>query len=179
MELRNRGAKLGILIQQARQAKGLSTRQLGAAIGTTHSYIHKLEAGWFQSISPENVQKSSGFWISTRRTSLLSPGTEYLRDCRTSPHICVPNMAMTCPMKRLPRSPVSLTTPKLNMATAAPLKMRLRTPTLEVRGDPACTDGPEGCRASEIAYVERGLPHCRGSGRAPSEVGWSRLPAVP
>src|ERR1700722_1896434 len=57
MEPRTRGAKLGVLVQQAREKKGLSTRQLGAAIGTTHSYIHKLEAGWFQSISPENVQK--------------------------------------------------------------------------------------------------------------------------
>ena len=46
MEPRTRGAKLGVLVQQAREKKGLSTRQLGAAIGTTHSYIHKLEAGF-------------------------------------------------------------------------------------------------------------------------------------
>lgn len=47
--------KLGRSIHEARQAKGLSTRKLAAAIGTTHSYIHKLEAGWFHSISPEHI----------------------------------------------------------------------------------------------------------------------------
>jgi len=56
METQSRGIKLGAVVHEAREAKGLSTRQLGAAIGTTHSYIHKLEAGWFQSISAENVQ---------------------------------------------------------------------------------------------------------------------------
>jgi transcriptional regulator with XRE-family HTH domain len=56
METRSRGIKLGAVVRKAREANGLSTRQLGAAIGTTHSYIHKLEAGWFQTISPENVQ---------------------------------------------------------------------------------------------------------------------------
>jgi transcriptional regulator with XRE-family HTH domain len=56
MEIRTKGARLGRTIREAREAKGLSTRQLGAEIGTTHSYIHKLEAGWFQAISPENIQ---------------------------------------------------------------------------------------------------------------------------
>jgi transcriptional regulator with XRE-family HTH domain len=56
METRDKGAKLGQVIRQAREAKGLSTRKLAEAIGTTHSYIHKLEAGWFGSISPENIQ---------------------------------------------------------------------------------------------------------------------------
>jgi len=56
MEIRKRGAKLGKLIKEAREAKGYSTRKLGEAIGSTHSYIAKLEAGWFQSISPENIQ---------------------------------------------------------------------------------------------------------------------------
>ena len=56
METRSRGAQLGATVRKAREAKALSTRKLAEAIGTTHSYIHKLEAGWFQSISPENVQ---------------------------------------------------------------------------------------------------------------------------
>lgn len=56
METRERGAKLGRVIRDAREAKGLSTRKLAEAIGTTHSYIHKVEAGWFQTISPENIQ---------------------------------------------------------------------------------------------------------------------------
>jgi transcriptional regulator with XRE-family HTH domain len=56
METRDKGAKLGEAVRQAREAKGLSTRGLAEAIGTTHSYIHKLEAGWFGSISPENIQ---------------------------------------------------------------------------------------------------------------------------
>ena len=60
METRTRGAKLGQVIRQAREAKGLSTRKLAEAIGTTHSYIHKLEAGWFQTISPEHVQALAG-----------------------------------------------------------------------------------------------------------------------
>src|SRR5487761_1170644 len=56
METRERGAKLGRVIREARESKGLSTRKLAEAIGTTHSYIHKVEAGWFQTISPENIQ---------------------------------------------------------------------------------------------------------------------------
>ena len=48
--------KLGTAIKQAREAKDISARELGRAIGTTHSYISKLEDGWFQSISPENLQ---------------------------------------------------------------------------------------------------------------------------
>ena len=59
METRTRGATLGRVIRAAREAKGLSTRKLAEEIGTTHSYIHKLEAGWFQSISPENIQALS------------------------------------------------------------------------------------------------------------------------
>lgn len=56
METRQKGSQLGQAVRQAREAKGLSTRKLAEAIGTTHSYIHKLEAGWFGSISPENIQ---------------------------------------------------------------------------------------------------------------------------
>lgn len=57
METHNRGAQLGAFVHAARERKGLSTRKLAEAIGTTHSYIHKLEAGWFQSISPENINR--------------------------------------------------------------------------------------------------------------------------
>lgn len=56
METRSKGIELGRVIRQAREAKDLSTRKLAEAIGTTHSYIFKLEAGWFQTISPENIQ---------------------------------------------------------------------------------------------------------------------------
>lgn len=59
METRSRSTKLGGTIREAREAKGLSTHKLAEAIGTTHSYIHKLEAGWFQTISPENIQALS------------------------------------------------------------------------------------------------------------------------
>jgi transcriptional regulator with XRE-family HTH domain len=56
METRSSGIELGAAVRAAREAKGLSTRKLAEIIGTTHSYIHKLEAGWFHSISPENIQ---------------------------------------------------------------------------------------------------------------------------
>ncbi|MBV9661872.1 MAG: helix-turn-helix transcriptional regulator [Acidimicrobiales bacterium] len=56
METTRNESPLGRTIREAREAKGLSTRALGLRIGTTHSYIHKLEAGWFRTISPENIQ---------------------------------------------------------------------------------------------------------------------------
>jgi transcriptional regulator with XRE-family HTH domain len=56
METRDKGAKLGEAVRLAREAKGMSRRGLAEAIGTTNSYINKLEAGWFQTISPANIQ---------------------------------------------------------------------------------------------------------------------------
>lgn len=59
METRDKGSELARVVREARAAKGLSTRKLAEEIGTTHSYIHKLEAGWFHSISPDNIQALS------------------------------------------------------------------------------------------------------------------------
>jgi transcriptional regulator with XRE-family HTH domain len=56
METTHKQNALGTTVHEAREAKGLSTRGLAEIIGTTHSYIHKLEAGWFRTISPENIQ---------------------------------------------------------------------------------------------------------------------------
>ena len=55
METQEKGRPLGRVVHDAREVKGLSTRKLAEEIGTTHSYIHKLEAGWFHSISPDHI----------------------------------------------------------------------------------------------------------------------------
>ncbi len=59
VERRIKNLPLGRSIRMAREAKRLSTNQLAEAIGSTHSYINKLEAGWFGAISPANVQALS------------------------------------------------------------------------------------------------------------------------
>ncbi len=49
-------SKLGVTVKAAREAKELSIRGLASTMGITPSYIHKLEAGVFGSISPEKIQ---------------------------------------------------------------------------------------------------------------------------
>ncbi len=51
----SRGERLGKAIQLARQRCGLSIRKLAEAAGVTHSYVAKVEAGRFQSVSPDNL----------------------------------------------------------------------------------------------------------------------------
>lgn len=50
-----RGTQLGKAIRAARMDRGLSIRKLAEAAGVTHSYVAKLEAGRFQSISPDHL----------------------------------------------------------------------------------------------------------------------------
>lgn len=50
-----RGTQLGRAIRLAREGRGLSIRKLAEAAGVTHSYVAKLEAGRFQSVSPDHL----------------------------------------------------------------------------------------------------------------------------
>ncbi len=55
MKSPTRGQQLGDAIRRARQARGLSIRRLAEMAGVTHSFIAKLEAGRFQTVSPDNL----------------------------------------------------------------------------------------------------------------------------
>ncbi len=55
METPTRGHRLGEAVHRARQARGLSIRKLAETAGVTHSFIARLEAGRFQTVSPDNL----------------------------------------------------------------------------------------------------------------------------
>jgi len=47
--------ELGRVLRQAREAKRFSARRLAAVAGVTHSFISKLEAAQFQTVSADNL----------------------------------------------------------------------------------------------------------------------------
>ena len=55
MEPHARGQRLGEAVRRAREERGLSIRKLADRTGVTHSFIAKLEAGRFQTVSPDNL----------------------------------------------------------------------------------------------------------------------------
>lgn len=55
MEPHTRGQRLGEAVRRAREERGLSIRKLADRAGVTHSFIAKLEAGRFQTVSPDNL----------------------------------------------------------------------------------------------------------------------------
>lgn len=54
-----KNARLGKYLRKAREAKGLSLRELGQASGLDYSFIARLEKGEFASPGPEKLQKLS------------------------------------------------------------------------------------------------------------------------
>jgi transcriptional regulator with XRE-family HTH domain len=55
MKSRSRAQRLGETVRDARLAKGLSIRRLAREGGVTHSFVAKLEAGRFNSVSADNL----------------------------------------------------------------------------------------------------------------------------
>jgi transcriptional regulator with XRE-family HTH domain len=53
------GVRLGEIIRDGRTAVGLSQRQLGEQVGVHHSFVGRLEAGDYQSTSPQILQRLS------------------------------------------------------------------------------------------------------------------------
>jgi transcriptional regulator with XRE-family HTH domain len=56
MEPTRRSKQLGRTITKAREAKGLSLRGLAEQIRMTHSFLARLEAGRFRTVSPDNLR---------------------------------------------------------------------------------------------------------------------------
>ena len=55
MEPNNNLTDLARVISETRDSKGMSMRKLAEAAGLTHSFIAKLEAGRFRSVSPASL----------------------------------------------------------------------------------------------------------------------------
>ncbi len=56
MEPTRRSKQLGRTVTEAREAKELSLRGLAEKVGMTHSFMARLEAGRFQTVSPDNLR---------------------------------------------------------------------------------------------------------------------------